>query len=72
MIRIGIDAPNSVGMNVNIDGPYSGGTPTDADILSLAETVLASDYVQHSPQWNGTPALTSVGVDGVRGIYPTA
>jgi hypothetical protein len=71
MIHILIDEETSIGLVVNIDMQLSAPHPSDADLISLGEAILASDAVQNSPQWNGTPSLTSVSIDENRGVYPT-
>lgn len=71
MIHIVIDDDaQSVGMVIELNWTW-GTTPGDADIMSLASAILASDAVQNSPQWAGTPSLTSVSVDTQRSLYPT-
>lgn len=71
MIHIIFDETNSPGMVVTVSLEPLGGAPaSDADILSLAQAILASDAVQNNPQWNAPPSLTSVGIDTSRSLYP--
>ena len=75
MIRITIDEATSPGMLVNVDLEWASTStdqtgPTDAELVALAEAILASDAVQNRGQWNGTPSLTSVAKDEQRGLYP--
>lgn len=70
MIRIGFDAEDSVYLTVDItwDGRQ---TPSDADLISLAGVILASDAVQNAVGWVNPPSLTSIYVDSQRTVYPS-
>lgn len=67
--HIGLDAENDVYLNIHItwDGPHP---VSDADMVELAQTILASNAVQNG-NWTNPPSITSIYADSSRTLYPT-
>lgn len=68
-MRIDIEDGLSVGLGITVNVDIAPSQPSDADLLDLANVILASDLVQNM-SWTGTPALDSVTVPDVRILFP--
>jgi hypothetical protein len=64
------DETSSVGLVLTLDGLPGPFSVSDADAVTLAQSIMASDAVQSLPQWAAPPSLTSVMIDVPNTVYP--
>lgn len=72
-IAIQSPSPNDGDVEFFLSAPIEGNAgivqPTDAELIDIANRLLASDYIQNQP-WGGTAALWYINIPEIRQVYP--